>query len=102
MSAFLDGFTDELTKTAALGSIVGAVARHPLRTLTMGIPFYAGYAGFKKGRAGGQRPRYLAASRHGPSKAALINWSKRLGLGKVPKKQVAALSRHHKPERFRS
>lgn len=79
MSVFVNGFGKELlTKFAGL---LRLVAKHPFAALQAGaigaatVP--AAYAGFRKGMAG-DKPRYLQASRYGPSEAFSTNFHEAL------------------------
>lgn len=81
MTPFHRGFTDELVKTAllgGLGSVAKLVARNPMTAL--GVATVAGGTGiaatrgFKEGLHGGEKGRYLSASKYGPSEAAYTNY----------------------------
>lgn len=100
MTPFVAGFSDELTKTAFVRAIGKTIAKHPGKALGASFLPIATYGGYQQGRAVGQGARYLAASKRGPSKAAFINFHKRLGLGRVPDKQVKKLSKNYRPEAF--
>lgn len=83
MTRFLQGFTEELTKTAGLlgGALkkgVGLAAKHPM--MALGAASLAGLTAvqaakqYKSGIATNERPRYLAAGPEGPSPAFNTNY----------------------------
>jgi hypothetical protein len=107
MNHFLAGFADELTKeggaiTKALGiaakPLTGTVKKYPIRSLLAGA-ILAGTAtsaaaAHKGGLAGGEKGRYLAATRNNPGRAAFINYHKNFK-HKPTKKEVKRLSKYH-------
>jgi hypothetical protein len=79
MGAFLSAFTDEVIEKRA--GVLGLVARHPFAALQAGaigaatVP--AAYEGFRRGMSG-DKPRYLQASKYGPSDAFSTNFHEAL------------------------
>lgn len=106
MNHFLAGFADELTKEAGVvKGVLGSLARHPIRTF-MGGSILAGTAsaakaGYKSGLRGGEKGRYLQATRDNPGQAALINFHQ-LFKHKPTAKEIENLSKHHKASTFSS
>jgi hypothetical protein len=101
------GFGDELIKLSVLGALGGLgklVARHPMQALGVGMlagsTGVAGASGFAKGLRGGEKGRYLAASKHGPSQAAYINYHP-LFEHKPTRAQLLRLHEHYRPGAFR-
>jgi hypothetical protein len=106
MNHFLTGFADELVKEAGVaGSAFKMVRKHPIRSLIgasiLGGTGMAASAGHKQGLRGGEKPRYLAASRNRPSRAALIN-SHELFDHKPSEKERKRPTKHHKASTFAS
>lgn len=104
MSSFLEGFADELTKTAVVGKgVLNIVKKHPIRSLlaagVLGSTAIAASSAHKSGLRGGEKGRYLAATRDRPSRAALTDYHK-LFKHKPSRKEVDRLSKHHKASRF--
>ena len=105
MNNVLQGFLKEAIALKAL-----AKPKNLMRALGVGfvaVPTaLAAKAGYKKGRAGGQSPRYLAASydpisgRSMPSRAALTNYNP-LFKRKPTVKQKKRLSKNYKEKNFR-
>jgi hypothetical protein len=99
----LAAFEDEvlgLTKAAGVAKSVGkTVAKHPFHVLggvaAVGSGLYAGKKGWERGKRMGQADRFLAASRHGPSRAFYTNFSRLLSRKKLRKDQIAALHEHY-------
>lgn len=110
MNAFLNGFVDEITKEAGIARSIASPAwkvlkKHPFLSL-MGGSIVASTAlsaaqARREGLRGGEKGRYLHATRDSPSRAAFTNYHQ-LFKHKPSKKQVARLSKHHKPSRFAS
>ena len=79
MSAFFEAFAGELFEKRA--GILGLVARHPFAALQVGgigaatVP--AAVEGFRRGMSG-DKPRYLQASKYGPSEAFSTNFHEAL------------------------
>ena len=78
MTPFVGGFAGELVeKRAFVGKALSAIAKRPLSALVIGgaglTAGMAAHEGFKAG-LGGDRPRYLQASRYGPSAAFYTNY----------------------------
>lgn len=105
MSPFLQGFLKEASALKAL-----AKPRNLLRAVGAGFVVVptamAAKAGYKRGRAGGQKARYLAASydpisgRAMPSRAALTNYNP-LFKKKLSEKKLKRMSKHYKEETFK-
>lgn len=79
MNAFLDGFSDELTKKAGVGKgALKLLGKKPLLALTGGAALagtgVAAARGYKRGLKGGEKGRYLAATPGRPSRAAYTNY----------------------------
>ena len=110
MTPFLEGFLKEAGAIGALGSLGKLVAKHPLLAIgsasTAAATGIAAKAGYKRGRAGGQRPRYIAASydpisrRAMPSRAALTNFNP-LFNKRLTEKQKKKLHKHYKEKTFK-
>jgi hypothetical protein len=79
MNPFVAGFVDELLQKRA--GVLGLVAKHPFAALQAGaigaatVP--AAYEGFRRGMSG-EKPRYLQASKYGPSEAFSTNFHEAL------------------------
>jgi len=73
MSVFMNGFSDELMKTAGIGSLLWK----GLTAYTIGS---AGYKGYKAAKAGRNFKKWIPASGGSPSRAWYINYHKALGL----------------------
>ena len=79
MGAFFAGFADEVLEKRA--GLLGLVARHPFAALQVGaigaatVP--AAYEGFRRGMSG-DKPRYLQASKYGPSDSFSTNFHEAL------------------------
>lgn len=79
MNAFVEGFAGEVLAKSA--GVLRLVAKHPFAALQAGaigaatVP--AAYEGFRRGMAG-DKPRYLQASRYGPSEAFSTNFHEAL------------------------
>jgi hypothetical protein len=79
MGPFLSAFAEEIAEKRA--GILGLVARHPFAALQAGaigaatVP--AAYEGFRRGMSG-DKPRYLHASKYGPSDAFSTNYHEAL------------------------
>jgi hypothetical protein len=79
LGSFLSAFADELFEKRA--GLVGVIARHPFAALQAGaigaatVP--AAYEGFRRGMSG-EKPRYLQASKYGPSDAFSTNFHEAL------------------------
>ena len=106
MNHFLSGFADELTKEAGVaGSAFKMVRKHPIRSLIgasiLGGTAMAASAGHKEGLRGGEKGRYLAATRDAPSRMALIN-SNLLFKRKPTEKERKRPTKHHKASTFKS
>lgn len=102
----MGGFTDELAKTAGVGmSALKAIKKRPIRALLgasiLGGTAMAASAGHKKGLRGGEKGKYLKATRSSPSRAALVDYHQ-LFKHKPSKKAVRRLSKHYKPSTFAS
>lgn len=107
------GFLDELTKVGGLArsllkNTVGLAAKHPMKTLGIGMiaaPTVMAYQAARKGGLeGGEKPRYLAAGvdesgRVRASDAAYTNYHS-LFKHKPRPHEIAALSKNYKPEMF--
>jgi hypothetical protein len=82
MNHFLNGFVDELEKTAtAAGALKGAFGfakKYPTISLStpmiLGGTYYAAKAGAEKGRSGA-KGKYLTATKDRPSDAAFANYN---------------------------
>jgi len=111
MTPLHNGFVHELLKVGgALKSIGKFVIKHPVLTATAigtaGATGSSVVSAYKKGLRGGERPRYLYAGRdeHGrivPSEAAFTNYHNVIGNQKPTPKQVKALSKHYKENKFK-
>ena len=79
MDAFMLAFAKEAIEKRA--GVLGLVARHPFAALQVGavgaatVP--AAYEGFRRGMSG-DKPRYLQASKYGPSDAFSTNFHEAL------------------------
>jgi len=101
VTPFLGGFVDELAKHAsalgALKRVGGFAVKNPLLALggtaTLVGTGLAARGGYREGLAGGEKPRYLHATKDSPSRAALINWNK--------KKRKKNVSRHYDEKKFK-
>ncbi len=89
MSAFVDGFGDELIKVAVLGGLkrMGKfTVKHPLLTLGAGATIagtaLAARAGHQQGMSGEEKKRYLAATKDSPSRAAFTDYNSLFGTEK--------------------
>lgn len=80
MSAFIDGFSDELEKfSGAISSAAKWAIKSPFwRVLAPAMVIGAGVSGARA--VGNKEKRAIIASSKGPSQAALINYHKALGL----------------------
>lgn len=104
MSAFVEGFTDELQKEALVGTAFKAtaragkglakwVAKSPWRRGI--LPAWLVAAGVQGAKAAKGAGRRIAASSRGPSRAWAINYSKLIGAKrKLTKLQREKLHRH--------
>ena len=100
MTPFMEGFSDELEKLAAIGTVLkgakglgGLILRHPWKALTAASVGAAGIAGARA--ATSARERRIAANSRGPSKSWYINYHKALGLPeRLSKLEEERLSRH--------
>jgi len=126
MNHFMAGFADELTKEAGLitgagKAVLGAGKRlvtkskagggrefAPGRAMTalMVAPILAGTAiaakgGYESGLQGGERGRYLQATRDNPGEAAFTNYH-RYFKHKASPKAIERMSEFHSPGRFSS
>lgn len=118
MRSFLTGFADELVKEAIVGGIAKslftkakkgggrtfspqkAMATAMIAPVLVGTGVAASRAR-KAGLHGAEQGRYLKATRHRPSDAALINYHQ-LFKHKRSKKKVERISKHHRPSTFSS
>ena len=104
MNSFFAGFADELTKEAGVAKgLFSVVKKHPIRSLIAGS-ILAGTASaaagaHKSGLRGGEKGRYLQATRDNPGRAALTNYHQ-LFKHKPSRKEVRRLSKHHKASTF--
>jgi hypothetical protein len=79
VGTFLGAFAAEVIEKRA--GVLGLIARHPFAALQAGaigaatVP--AAYEGFRRGMSG-DKPRYLAASKYGPSEAFSTNFHEAL------------------------
>ncbi len=109
MSVGLNAFADELTelnKTAGPLRWIGRKAvkkpLHTLGALAVLLPTVAaGVSGYKRGREAGKPARYLHASRHGPSRAFYVNWSKQMGRKKLKPHELRRLHEHYRKEKMK-
>jgi len=75
MGPLLDAFVEEVHEKRA--GLLRLIAKHPFAALQAGaigaatVP--AAYEGFRRG-LGGEKPRYLQASKYGPSEAFYTNF----------------------------
>jgi hypothetical protein len=114
MTNFTQGFGDELVKIAvglgALKTLGRFAVKHPLLTLgTVGTGYAtmsAAKEGYKRGRRGGEGPRYLKAKydpisrRATTSRAAYTNYNP-LFKSKPTKKQLKRIHGKYKEEAFK-
>lgn len=110
MTPFLEGFLKEAGALGAAGKLGKFIMKHPLLSFgavtTTAATGIAAKAGYKRGRAGGQKPRYIAASydpisrRAMPSRAALINYNP-LFNKRLTEKQKKKLHKYYKEETFK-
>ena len=111
MTNFTRGFGDEIVKLAGrLGSIGRFAMKHPMMALS--VPFVLGgtalaaRSGYKKGRKGGESPRYLEASydpvskRSTTSRAAYTNYNP-LFDRTTSSKDAKRISKHYKEKTFK-
>jgi hypothetical protein len=79
MQVVVQGFADELLDKCA--GILRVVAKHPFAALQAGAvgaaTLPAAYQGFQRGMSG-DKPRYLQASKYGPSEAFYTNFHEAL------------------------
>jgi hypothetical protein len=119
MSHLLNAFADELTKEAGPISGIGKAlftrakkgggrefsGRRAIGTVMGGAILastgMAAAAGRQRGLHGGEEGRYIAATRHGPSRAAFTNYHK-LFKHKPTAKQLEKFTKHHKASTFAS
>lgn len=102
----MKAFSDEITKTAGAGmTALKAIKKRPLRSLIgasiLGGTAMAASEGHKKGLRGGEKGKYIKATRSAPSRAALLDYHQ-LFKHKPSRKAVRRLSKHHKPSTFAS
>ena len=103
MDSFVGGFGCELLeKKAFLGKAVGLLMKHPILALGAGGAGIGGglaaYEGFKSGMSG-EKPRYLAGSKYGPSDAFYTNYHEALPHELSPHAR-RAVSEHYNPATF--
>jgi len=103
MNPFVGGFGRELLeKRAFLGKALGMISKYPFLSLTAGMAGLEGgsaaYQGFKGGLSG-EKPRYLAGSKYGPSDAFYTNYHEALP-HELPAHARKAVSAHYNPATF--
>jgi len=105
MSASLDAFSDELSSLAKTAGIGKVLMNNKLKALGAGFILVpaamAAKSGYKSGRAAGKPSRYLAASRHGPSRSFWTNWSGMLSHKKLRPDQLRRLHENYHPGAMR-
>ena len=112
MNHFVRGFGDELTKVAVLGALKtvgGFVKRHPGLSINapiiLGATALAARSGYKSGRRGDEKPRYLPASYDPiartatPSQAAYIPYGRLFG--KPSEREAKKVSKNYKEKAFK-
>lgn len=104
MIGFMEGFADELTKSAGVAKgVFKVVKKHPIRSLIaasiVGGTASAAANAHSSGLRGGEKGRYLQATRSNPGRAALTNYH---GLFKhrPSKKSIRRVSKNHKSSTF--
>lgn len=97
MSAFIDGFSDELEKVALVGGLAkGIVSKLGISGLLgLGFVGYGGYQGAKAARNAGKK-NYIPASNGRPSRAWAINYHRALGM----KRNMSKLERRNQSINF--
>ena len=110
MTPFLEGFLKEAGVLSSAKSLGKFMMKHPLLAFgagtTVAATGIAAKAGYKRGRAGGQGPRYIAASydpisrRAMPSRAAFINYNP-LFNKRLTEKQKKKLHKYYKEKTFK-
>lgn len=112
MSNFIRGFGDELTKLAIGVGALKAVGKFGLKhPVMLGVPFVLGGTamaakrGYKTGRRGGEKARYLPANydrlsrRATPSRAASVPYGQLFS--RASSKEKKKLSKHYKEKAFK-